>query len=107
MAAQVPVIAPPSFTLHARCVRVLFEYRDDGRAIFEPINDAADDTASPKVWEDFSDHFDALFQDKICNHCYSWATDHLHEVFLGAKDHDPMLLDAGISCCYEEPRKAT
>ena len=104
MPARVPVIAPPSFTLHAHCVRILFEYRDEGRAIFRSINDSANDTASPEVWEEFYPHFDALFENNICNHCYSWATDHLHEVFLGAKDHDLMLIDAGIRCSYEESR---
>ena len=102
MPAQVPIMAPPSFTLHARCVRVLFEHRDEGRTALKPINDAVDDTASPKVWEEFSPHFDVLFQNNICNHCYAWATDHLHEVFLGAKDHDLMLTDAATHCSYEE-----
>ena len=104
MATSVQLMSPVRFTLHARCVRILFEYRDEGRAEFKSINDSAYDTASPKVWEDFSEHFNALFEEKLCGHCYSWAKDHLHEVFLGAKDHDLMLKDADISCPYEQPR---
>ena len=102
MPSGVPVIAPPSFTLHARCVRILFEHRDEGGTIFKSINDAAYDTASPEVWEEFYTHFDEIFLDDICSYCYSWATDHLHEIFLGAKDHDTMLIDAHMRCSYEE-----
>lgn len=102
MLRQMPDTAPPSLTQHPRCVRVLFEYPGKGRAILDPIKNAPYDIARTEVWEESAASFDGLFQKSFCEDCYSWATDRLHEAFLGAKDLDPRLFDAATHCPREE-----